>query len=94
MVVPRERGDAFAWADAQSVLQGAGQLLRPLAERGIGDPVDRRIRRARHHLDRAVALGRMVDDRRDQKRPVHDQTAHVRLRTRRPSVPSMNRRLA
>ena len=86
MVVPRERGDALAGPDAESVLQGAGQLLRALAERGIGGPVHRRIRRARHHLDRAVALGRMVDDRRDQKRPVHDQTAHVRLRTRQPAV--------
>ena len=79
VVVPGERGDALALPDAEPVPKRSGQLLGALAERGIGGAVRRRIRRAGHHLDCAVARRRVVQNRRDQKRPIHHQAAHHRL---------------
>jgi hypothetical protein len=84
VVVPGERGDPLAWPDAEPVPECLRQLLRAPAQVGVGGAVRGRIRRARHHLDRAIALGRVIEDRRYQKRPVHHQAAHHRLRTRKP----------
>ena len=78
VVVPGEGGDAFAWPHAKPVLERPGQLLGAPGEGGIGRAVRGRIRRAGHHLDRAVARRRVVQYRRDQKRPIHHQAAQHR----------------
>ena len=63
VVVPGERRDPVAEADAELVAERVGELPDPAAQRGVGDPMRRLVRGAGDHLGSAVIVGGVVQDR-------------------------------
>src|SRR3954471_24247985 len=80
MIVPGKRGNPIAKADAEPE-KGSGQLLSARISLRIGISVESTLSRARHNLGVAVITRRVVNQRLNQQRLIHHQTAHKYLRT-------------
>ena len=78
VAVPRHGADAIARVDAERG-ERVGDPLRARLGVTIGVAVNRSFDRARHDLGVAVIQRRVIDDRRDQQRPVHHQSQHAIL---------------
>ena len=74
-VIPPERGNAVAGADAKPV-KGAGQAPDAAREVRVGVPVKRPVRPARHDLAAGMDLLRVTEDGRQRQRKVHHQAVH------------------
>ena len=80
-VVPGERGDAVAGADAE-VRERAGEAPRANGPVGVGVAMQRLVRPARHDFAAAEQLFGATEDRREREREVHHQAVHRVLQGR------------